>query len=129
MSEKTFVVDVSWTMSKQINIKANSIEEAEKLAEQVNTSDGVYVEDSFLIDYVEEVDPIVTFDNQLRAAINKYGDHHVDIIVDEKKVYGVYHSSINSFDVTDTYSLTDLGGVESLEKYEAEFEKLCIFEN
>lgn len=67
-----------------------------------------------------------SFDAQLRTAIKKYGDDHIDIAVTGNEVYGFYHSRNNSFGVTDTYSLEQLGGMESLKQYEQEFEELCI---
>lgn len=66
------------------------------------------------------------FDNQLRGAIKKYGDEHVDILIDEDIVYGTYHSRNNSFPVTDTISLSSIGGIQSLIIYENEFDNLCI---
>jgi hypothetical protein len=68
------------------------------------------------------------FDIQLKKAIGKHGDEHIDIIVEENKVYGVYHSTNNSFSVTDTFDLEVLGGLEALKNYESQFEDLCICE-
>lgn len=129
MSEKTFFVDVAWTMSKRIKVTAKSLEEAGVLAEQTDLNNGFYVEDSFTIDRIEEAEAKVIFDEQLRAAIKKYGDDHVDIMVEGEEVYGVYHSRHNSFAVTDTYTLSELDGIETLKKYEKEFEELCVCED
>lgn len=77
----------------------------------------------------KEVKVKVTFDDQLRAAIQKHGDNHVDIIIDGKKAYGIYHSRHDSFSVTDSYELSSLGGIQGLKKYEKEFEGLCVCES
>lgn len=70
------------------------------------------------------------FDSQLRGAIKKYTDKHIDILITkERDVYGIYHSNNNSFDVTYPFPLDKLGGVEALKKYEEEFENLCICED
>lgn len=68
------------------------------------------------------------FDNQIRLAINKHGDEKIDIIVEENRVYGIFHSNNNSFPVTDLFVLDEVGGLEQMKKYEAEFEDLCICE-
>lgn len=68
------------------------------------------------------------FDNQIKKAIDRYGDDHIDIIVQEEEVYGGYHSRHNSFRVTDVFSLEELGGIDDLKKYEIEFEDLCVCE-
>ena len=73
--------------------------------------------------------PLTKFDTQLRDAIRKYGDDHVDIAVEENRVYGFYHSSKVSFGVTDDYALEEIGGMDALKKYENEFEDLCICED
>jgi len=69
------------------------------------------------------------FENQIKKAIGKYGDEHVDIKVEENEVYGFYHSGNNSSPVTDTFSLDSLGGINELRKYEEEYENLCICED
>lgn len=70
------------------------------------------------------------FEQQLLDALDKYTDKHVDIyVLDGKKVYATYHSSIDSFPVTDTFSLSELGGMEELKKYEQKFKNLCICED
>lgn len=52
---KDFDVTVSWTVSKKVKIKAKSEEEAETIANRnVDTSNGEYVEDSFVVDSIEE---------------------------------------------------------------------------
>lgn len=66
------------------------------------------------------------FDNQLRDAISKHGEEHIDIIVVSNRVYGVYQSATKSFEVTDNYPLIKLGGLDALKKYELEFKGLCI---
>lgn len=129
MGEKTFVVDVTWMMSKQVGIKAKSLEEAKQLAEKLDLRNGIYVEDSFQVENIEELDSKIAFDNEIRAAIRKYGDHNIDIIIDEERVYGTYHSSNNSFCVTDTYNLEELGGIDVLKSYEEHFANLCVCEN
>jgi len=68
------------------------------------------------------------FDDAIRLAITKYGDEHIDIIITDDGAYGAYHSSNNSFDVTGTFDVEELGGVEKLKKYESEFDELCICE-
>lgn len=69
------------------------------------------------------------FDNELVAAINKYGDNHIDIAIEGNTVYGFYHSKHDSFGVTEFYSLDELGGIEKLKEYENEFENLCVCKN
>lgn len=70
------------------------------------------------------------FEQQLLDALGKYTDKHVDIyVLGGKKVYATYHSPIDSFPVTDTFSLSELGGMEELKKYEQKFENLCICED
>lgn len=69
------------------------------------------------------------FDNQLRKAIYKHGDEHVDIVLEDNKVYGLYHSESNSFSVTDDFDLEQVGGMEAIKAYESEFDQLCICES
>lgn len=52
--EKVFDVSVSWTVGKTVTIKAKSYEEAKKIAEEIPATDGYYVEDSFVIDDIQE---------------------------------------------------------------------------
>lgn len=70
------------------------------------------------------------FDQQLRKAVDTYGEEHIDIAVyiQDDKVYGFYHSEHDSFGVTDDFSLQALGGVEQLKQYENEFDALCVCE-
>lgn len=68
----------------------------------------------------------VSFNNQLAEAISKYSDRHVDVIVSEQEVYGIYHSESNSFSVTDTFSVDSLGGIDELMKLEEQHEHLCV---
>lgn len=71
------------------------------------------------------------FNNQLQKAIDKYGDEHVDIVVNEEadQVYGFYHSRHDSSPVTDTFSLTEMGGIEAVKQYEDQYEKLCVVDD
>lgn len=69
------------------------------------------------------------FDAQLRKAIDKYGEHRIDIAIEKNRVYGFYHSYDNSFGVTNDYTLEELGGIEALKEYEEEFDGLCVCVN
>lgn len=70
--------------------------------------------------------PVELFNMQIREAIIIYGDNQIDILVQDNEVYGSYHSTNNSFSVTDTFSLDQLGGTTELKKYEIEFQELCV---
>lgn len=44
------------------------------------------------------------FKKEITAAVEKYGEDHVDVILDDRTcVYGIYHSRNNSFPVTEEY--------------------------
>lgn len=66
------------------------------------------------------------FEQQLEGAIYKYGDDKVDIIVEEGQVYGVYYDSGNSFGVTETYKIGELGGNSKVESYEDKYNNLSV---
>ena len=44
--------------------------------------------------------------SEVKAAVNKYGAEHIDIVYGDDCIYGMYHSSTNSFSVTADYSPT-----------------------
>ena len=44
------------------------------------------------------------FQREIEAAINQYGVDHIDVVYSEDKIWGMYHSSKNSFSVTEDYS-------------------------
>lgn len=68
------------------------------------------------------------FEKELHNAICKYGDNHIDISVNSEteEVYAYYHSTSNSFSVTETYGLKALGGIDKVKEYENVYTELCV---
>jgi ATP sulfurylase len=50
---KTFYIPIVWQMGETLTIEADSIEEAISLAKVEDLPDGIYIDDSFQIDWDE----------------------------------------------------------------------------
>lgn len=55
MKEKTFRISTSWSVGKDVDIKAETLEQARAKAYKLSAQGGEYIEDSFVIDSIEEV--------------------------------------------------------------------------
>lgn len=51
---KKFTVTVEWTMAKNIEIEANSEDEAYQKAMNYDTTNGEYIEDSYEVYFIDE---------------------------------------------------------------------------
>jgi len=53
---------------------------------------------------------------EINIAIGKYGNDHIDVVIEDNKIYGMYHSENDSFGVTKDY-IINVAAYEELEKY------------